>query len=108
MDIAYKMLMTFNDASNLLKKFITSDESLAYAYDIETKVQSSQWKRSEELRSKKVPQVRSNVKVLLTVFFEYNGVMHHKFAPQDCTVNKENYLEVICQLREKRTDFWKN
>ena len=45
-------------------------------------------------------QVRSKVKVLLTVYFEYNGVVHHEFLPQGCTVNKEYYLEVMPRLRE--------
>ena len=106
MDIAQDMLMTFNDDPDLQKKVITDDESWMYVYDIKTKAQSSKWKRPEELKPKKTPQVRSNVKVLLTVFFDCNGV------PQDRTVNKEYYLEVMRQLRkairQKRTELWKN
>ena len=68
MDIPQEMLTTFNDASDLLKKVITGDESLEYGYDIQTKTQSFQWKRSEEPRPKKAHQVRSNVKFMLTVF----------------------------------------
>ena len=45
MDIPQEMLTTFNDDPDLLKKVITGDESWVYAYDIETKAQSSQWKR---------------------------------------------------------------
>ena len=45
MDIAQEMFTIFNDDPNLLKKLITSDESWMYGYDIETKVQTSQWKR---------------------------------------------------------------
>ena len=51
------------------------DESLVYGYDIETKVQSSQWRHLEEPRPKKAPQVRLNMKVLLTVSFDCNGLM---------------------------------
>ena len=98
--------MTFNDDSDLLKNVITGDKSWVYVYDIETKGQSSQCKHPEKPRSKKARQVRSNVKVLLTVFFDCNGV------PQDRTVNKEYYLEVMRQLRkairQKRTELWKN
>ena len=47
-NIAYEMLTTFNDDPVLLKMVITSDEPWMYGYDIETKAQSSQWKRSEE------------------------------------------------------------
>ena len=52
------------------------------------------------------------MKVLLTVFFDCNGVVHHKFLSQGRTVNKEYYLEVTSRLckviRQKCTEFWKN
>jgi len=83
-----------------------------YGYDIETKAQSSQWKLPEEPRPKKARQVRSNVKVLLTVFFDFNGIVHHEFLPPGRTVNKEYYLEVLRRLREairrKRPNLWQN
>ena len=41
MYIAQKMLTTFNDDPDLLKKIISGDESWVYDYDIETKAQSS-------------------------------------------------------------------
>ena len=66
-----------------------SGESWVYGYDIETKAQSSQLKRLEEPRSKKAHQVRSNVKVLLTVFFDCNDVVHNEFLSQGRKVNME-------------------
>ena len=63
-------------------------------------------------RLKKIHQVRSNVKVLLTVFFDCNGVRHHDFLPQGHMVSKEYYLEVKSRLLEaisqKRIELWKN
>ena len=94
-----------NDDPDLLKKIVTGDESWIYGHDIKTKVQSHSWKRPEEPRPKKARQVLSNVKVLLTVFFDCNGVVHHKFLPQGRTVDKEYRLEV---MRQKRTELWKN
>ena len=81
MDIDQEMLTKFNNGPDLLKKVITGDESCAYGYDIETKVQSSQWKRPEEPRPEKADQVLPNVRVLLTVFIDCNGVVHHEFLP---------------------------
>ena len=72
-----------DDDLDLLKKVLTGDESWLYGCDIKTKAQSSQWMRLEEARL-----VRSNVKVLLTVFFDCNGVEHHEFLKQNGTVNK--------------------
>ncbi|XP_078050780.1 histone-lysine N-methyltransferase SETMAR-like [Augochlora pura] len=103
-----------NDVSgdpDLLKRVTTSDESWVYGHDVETKAQSSQWKSPGEPRPKKARQVCSNVKVLLTVFFDYHGVVHRVFLPQGRTVNKEYYLEVMRRLREsirkKRPEVWK-
>ena len=81
--------LQFNSNPNFLKKVITGDEAWVYGYEIETKALSFEWKRPEELRPKNVRQIRSNVKVLLTVFFNYNGVVHHEFLLQDLMLNKE-------------------
>ena len=86
----------FNDDRDLLKKVITGEES---------------WVRPEEPTAKKGHQVRSNVKVLLTVFFDCNDVVHLAFLPQGHTVSKEYYFEVMPRLREAirqiRTELWK-
>ena len=84
------MLTALNDDPDLFKKLITGDESWMYSYDIESKAQSSQGKRPEEPRPKKARQARSNVKVLLTVFFDCNGVVYHEFLLQLRTVNKDS------------------
>ena len=100
MDTAQEMLTMFNHDPDLFKKIITGNESWVYSYDIQTKYQSFQSKHLEEPRPKKARQVRSNVKFLLTVFFDFKGVVHHEFLPQGRTVNKEYYLEVMRRLRE--------
>ena len=63
MDIPQEMLTMFNDDTDLLKNSITGAESWVYSYDIETKAQSSHWKRPEEPKPKKARLVRSNGKV---------------------------------------------
>ena len=49
---------------------------------------------------------------MLTVSFDFHGVVHQEFLPQGRTVNKEYYLEVMRRLREairkKRPESWKN
>ncbi|GFW84950.1 uncharacterized protein TNCV_682381 [Trichonephila clavipes] len=44
--------------------------------------------------------VRSKIKVMLIVFFDAVGIVHHEYAPQGQTVNKEFYLDVMRRLRE--------
>ena len=93
MDIAQEILTKFNDDSDLFKKFITGDESWVYGYDIEAKL-----KQREEPNSKKERQVWSNVKVLLTVFFDCNGMVHQELLFKGRTVNNESNLVVMRQL----------
>ena len=70
--------------------------------------QSSEWKRPEEPRPKKARPVRSNAKVLLTLFFDRNELAHHEFLPQGRTVSKEYYLEIMREtIRQKRRELWK-
>jgi hypothetical protein len=44
------------------------------------------------------------------VFFDYRRIVHHSYAPEGQTVNKEYYLEVISHLHDavqcKRLDLW--
>ena len=54
----------------------------------------------EASRPKKARQVRSNVKVLLTVLFDCNGVMHQEILSQGRTVNHKYCLEVMQRLLE--------
>ena len=49
---------------------------------------------------KKACQVRSNVKVLLSVFFCWNAMVHYELLPQGRTANKKYYLKVMRRLRE--------
>ena len=80
--ISQEMLNAVSDDIDLLKSVITGDESWIYGYEVETKARSSQWKHTETPRPKKERQVLSNVKVLLTVFFDYHGVVHQELLPQ--------------------------
>jgi len=110
LEIAQDMLDCVESDFNFLNTMITGDESWVYGYDPETKAQSSQWKHPSSPSPKKARQVCSNVKVLLTVFFNSRGVVHREYAPQGQTVIKEYYEGVICHLRNavrrKRLDLW--
>ncbi|XP_011049685.1 PREDICTED: putative uncharacterized protein FLJ37770 [Acromyrmex echinatior] len=81
-NIAKELLDSVRDDLNVLQRVITGDELWVYGYDVETKAQSSQGKLPHELRPKKARQVRSNVKSLLTVFFDCKGVVHHDNPPK--------------------------
>ena len=101
-----------SDYQDVMKRIITGDETWIYAYDPETADESSKYRAKGEPKPKKSRQSRSKIKVMLTVFFYYRGVVHSEFLPTGQTVNKEYYLSVIRRLREavrrKRPDLWDN
>jgi hypothetical protein len=109
-EVTWDMLECANGDPEFLKTVITGDETWVYGSGPETKVQSSQWKHSSSPRPKKAQRVQSKVKVLLTVFFDYRGIVDHSYAPEGQTINKEYYLEVFRHLRDavrhKRPDLW--
>ena len=109
-EISEDMLDVANHDPEFIKTIITGDETWVYGYDPETKFQSSQWKHPESPRPKKARQVRSNVKVMLTCFFDSRGIVHHEYAPEGQTINKEYYLEILRRLRDavrrKRPNMW--
>ena len=72
-----------------LKNTVTGDESWLYGYDPETKQQSSQWKGPTSPLPKKGRQLRSKTKVMLLAFFDSEGIVHHDYAPDGQTINKE-------------------
>ena len=100
-----------SDYQDQMERMITGDETWIYAYDPETTDQSSEYRAKGEARPKRSRQSRSKIKVMLTVFFDYHGLVHHEFLPPGQTVNKAYYLGVMRRLREairkKRPDLWK-
>lgn len=110
--ISQELLDRASTDKNFIKTIITGDETWVYGYDIETKAQSSQWIGKMSPRPKKARMSRSNLKLMLIIFFDYRGVVHHEFVPQGQTVNKEFYVQVLRRLREdvrrKRPELWKN
>lgn len=97
---------------SMLENIITGDETWVYQYHTETSQQASEWRAKNEPKPKRARQSHSKVKVMLTVFCDCRGVVHHEFLPTGQTVNKEYYLQVMRRLREavrkKRPELWIN
>jgi len=94
-----------------IKRIITGDETWVYEYNTQSRHQASEWKASNEPRLKKPHRFQSKKKAMLTVFMDYNGIVHHEFLPKGQTINKEYYLGVMRRLceavRQKRKDLCK-
>ncbi|UYV70799.1 hypothetical protein LAZ67_8000672 [Cordylochernes scorpioides] len=100
------------DDPELLKRVITGDETWIYGFDSETTQQASEWRFKNEPGPKKARKAPSKVKVMLTVFFDYQGIVHHEFQQQGPTITGDSYLGVLRRLREairqKRPELWRS
>lgn len=97
---------------DFIAKIVTGDESWVYGYDPETKMQSSQWKTPNSPRPKKARQSKSQIKTMLIVFFDSEGIVRSEFVPRGTTVNSEFYKGLLQRLRNdirrKRPEKWAN
>jgi hypothetical protein len=96
------------ERDSFLERIITSDESWIYAYKIELKSQSKEWKHQKSPRPKKAWKSKLKVKVMLIVFFDCHGIVRHEFVPEGQTVNAAFYVEVLKHLRDRVHHVWPN
>jgi hypothetical protein len=54
------------------------------------------------LDKKKTQMNWSKIKVMLAVFFDWKGIVHHEFVPRGRMVNKQFYQKVL--VRRKRPE----
>jgi transposase len=110
--ICQELKETVKNDPTLLLNIITGDESIVYAYDPETKLQSSRWKSPGSPRPKKARMQKSKLKTMLICFFDQEGIVHREFVPPGMTVNADFYCDVLRRLREnvwrKRPQKWRN
>ena len=108
--VCQDILQQLQTDATLLEKVITGDESWIFEYDPETKRQSCQWKSPGSPRPKKARMQKSQVKIMLTTFFDHQGMVHHEYVPHDQTINQHFYKEVLTRLmakiRRKRRELW--
>jgi len=86
-EISQELLADANGNENFLKNIITGVETWVYGYDVETKMQSSQWIGKGSPRPKIARMSLSMIKVTLVVFFDRKGIVHHEFVPRGQMVN---------------------
>ena len=102
--ICQELKETVINDPTLLLNVITGDESIVYAYDPDTKLQSSQWKSLGSPRPTKARTQKSKLKKMLICFFDQEGIVHREFVPPGMTVNADFYCDVLRRLRERQKD----
>ena len=93
MDVAKKLLQLCQDEKvEFFDHLIMIDECWVYHYDPETKEMSKQWKHADS---------PSSGKVMLSVFWDLQGVIMTDYVQKGITITGEYYQRLLRKLREK-------
>lgn len=102
---AVKLLERHEEAGDsFLDQIVTGDETWVHYFQPETKRASMEWKHSTSPRTKKPKVVASAGKVMLTLFFDNEGVVLAEFMPKGTTINSAAYCATLKRLRKALKD----
>ena len=111
-ELCLDLLQCTENEQDLLNLLITCDETWVFTYDLETKLQSMQWKSTPSPRPKKARMSPSKFMAMLIVFFDIQGIVMAEWVPSGQTVYQQYYTEVLTKLhkhvRRKRPELWRN
>ncbi|UYV84423.1 hypothetical protein LAZ67_X002121 [Cordylochernes scorpioides] len=88
------------DQKAVRRKFVTMDETWAHYFTPESKQQSMQWRYSGSPPPKKAKTVPSAGKVMVSVFWDSEGVLLLDFPNKGQTITGDYYANLVKQLRE--------
>ena len=95
------LLSRYNvNPENFLSRVVTGDETWVYYYDPPSKLESMEWKHAGSPRTKKFKVSRTTKKVMATVFWDTDGVIHIDYLPRGTTMNGQYYADLLVRLRE--------
>lgn len=87
------------DPTNFLSRIVTGDESWVYHYDPLSQQEAKTWKKPGESTPTRPRQQRSTRKVMLTVFWDRDGILLTDYRTQENTINGQYYASLIERLR---------
>ena len=95
------LLTRYNaDPERFVSRLVTGDETWVHYYDPSSKFESMEWKHAGSPRTKKFKVVRSTKKLMATVFWDAEGVIHIDYLPRGTTMNMAYYANLLVELRE--------
>lgn len=97
--VTEEMLYNVFNEPNFLKHIIKVMRSWVYEYNMETS-QCNRQNGGKKASQNQKTEAKSNIKILLTVFFDYEDIVHSEFLPTSLTIDKEYYLAVMHHLYE--------
>lgn len=89
------------DPDGFLKRFVTMDETWVHHHTPECKKMSMQWKHASSPTPTKAKVLKSAGKVMLSVFWDSEGVLLVDFLKKGNTINAKYYSNLLIKLRAK-------
>ncbi|GFS17348.1 histone-lysine N-methyltransferase SETMAR [Elysia marginata] len=86
------------ECEEFIQRILTGDESWVPQYDPESKRQSMEYSHKRSPSPRKFKVFASAKKVMLTVFWDSEGIVHVEFLKQGNTVNSERYISTLRKL----------
>ncbi|XP_041353930.1 histone-lysine N-methyltransferase SETMAR-like [Gigantopelta aegis] len=77
---------------------VTCDESWLHYYDPQSKQESMEWKHLGSPKTKKFKASRSTKKIMATIFWDSQGIIHVDCLPRDTTKNGGYYANILHEL----------
>ncbi|GFO43544.1 histone-lysine N-methyltransferase SETMAR [Plakobranchus ocellatus] len=99
-DMCTQLLELYNaEGEAFLQRILTGDKSWVHHYDPECKAQSMEYRHKTSPSPRKFKVVASARKVLFTIFWVIERVVHMEFLEQGQTVNSERYISTLGVLK---------
>lgn len=100
LDISQQFLVRY-ECEGFLNNIVTGDESWVHHFDPENKRASMEFHHKGSPTPKKFKAMPSAGKVMLTVFWDVQGVVHFEFMPKGTTINSARYSETLGKLKAR-------
>ena len=101
MDCAQEALDTWDSLGDgILSRLVTGDETWIYHHDPLTQAEAKEWRHSDSPPHPRPRMRKTAGKVMLTVFWDADGVLLTDFLANRRTITREYYASLLNQLRE--------
>jgi hypothetical protein len=84
-----------------LYSIVTGAKSFVHHYNLELKSQSLKYHLATSPRRKKFKTQPSAGKCMLTVFWDYTGIIHQEYMVRGTKINLEMYVKALKRLKEQ-------
>jgi histone-lysine N-methyltransferase SETMAR len=99
LDICKELLVRYqSEGDTFMTSIVTGDETWVHHHEPETKRQSMQWRHLGSPSPKKFKLAPSAGKLMMTIFWDVDGVILTDFLPKGETINSIQYQETLKKL----------